>query len=232
MKDLASGRRQPVLPEVVEPDSYGLVYVGGTLTPHTVIEAYIKGCFPWTGSHPIPWCAPNPRLILFPELFKASKKLKRIIRNKDFTVCFDHNFESVMLNCATIPRKGQKGTWITENMIDVYGELHRHHIAHSVEVYKENLLCGGLYGLTLGGAFFGESMFSWSPNTSKIALYALCCFLMEHDFDFIDCQQVTQHLISLGATPVFHHKYRALLQLTLLKESLHKSWQRYRFKRR
>ncbi|MDM8523637.1 leucyl/phenylalanyl-tRNA--protein transferase [Desulfococcaceae bacterium HSG8] len=225
MADLAAGKRSEAFPKTLEPDGYGLVFVGGELSVYTVIEAYIKGSFPWTGSHPIPWFSPDPRLVLFPKMFKASRSLRKLARQKKFTVSFDLRFREVMENCAAIPRKGQKGTWITENMIDVYCELHRLHIAHSIEVYdSECVLCGGLYGLTFGRAFFGESMFSLVSNTSKLAIYALCRVLAAWKFDFIDCQEITGHLMRLGAIPITHREYMELLRRALSCGSYHEKW--------
>ncbi len=224
--DLSSGKRAPMFPEYPEPDEMGLIAVGGELTVATVLEAYAKGCFPWTGEHPIPWFSPDPRLVLFPEHLRTSRSLRKLARQKKFTVRFDCNFRAVMENCAGVSRKGQKNrTWITQNMTDVYGELHDLHIAHSVEVYdKAEQLCGGLYGLTLGHAFFGESMFHKVSDTSKLALYALCSALTALHFDFIDCQQITLHFLRAGAVPLSHSNYMRLLKRTLLYESYHESW--------
>jgi len=225
MNELVSGQRPSSFPKIPEPDEYGLVHVGGKLTVYSLVEAYAGGFFPWTGSEPIPWFSPDPRLVLFPGHFKASRRLRRLARQKKFVIRFDQNFRSVMENCAAIPRKGQKGTWITENMMESYGELHDLHIAHSVEVYDQNeVLCGGLYGLTFGRAFFGESMFSHVPGTSKLALYALCSVLVREKFDFIDCQQVTAHLMRLGATPLRRSGFMRLLKQTLSHDDYHKSW--------
>ncbi|QTA84873.1 leucyl/phenylalanyl-tRNA--protein transferase [Desulfonema magnum] len=227
MTELANGQRSPAFSDTLEPDQYGLVYVGGEISVYTVIEAYTKGCFPWTGSHPVPWFSPDPRLVLFPKNFRASRSLRKLARQKKFKVRFDADFRAVMENCAAIPRKGQKGTWITENMKETYCELHDMHIAHSVEVYQNEQLCGGLYGLTFGHAFFGESMFSRVPSTSKLALYVLCVVLAAKKFDFIDCQQITSHLMRLGAVPLSHREYMKRLNRTLAAESHHESWEGY-----
>lgn len=214
-----------MFPKYPKPDEMGLVFVGGELTVATVIEAYAKGCFPWTGEHPIPWFSPDPRLVLFPEHLNVSRSLRKLARQKKFTICFDCNFRAVMENCATVSRKGQSQTWITQNMLEVYGELYDLHIAHSVEVYDSTgQLCGGLYGLTLGHTFFGESMFHKVTDTSKLALYALCSVLTALHFDFIDCQQITLHFLKLGAVPISHSNYIRLLQRSLLYESYHESW--------
>ncbi len=232
MAELDAGQRPCMFPDDPEPDENGLVCTGGDLSASSIIEAYTKGCFPWTGSHPVPWFSPDPRLVLFPEQFKTSRRLRRLARQQRFLICFDCNFRAVVENCAAVSRKRQNGTWITENMVSAYCELNELHIAHSVEVYEIGMyekkqLCGGLYGLTFGRAFFGESMFSLESNTSKLALYVLCKVLAEKKFDFIDCQQVTPHLMRLGGTAIPRSEYLALLQKTLYYDSYHESWQRY-----
>lgn len=207
------------------PDRFGCVHVGTDLSIPAIIEAYTNGCFPWTGKKPVPWFSPDPRLILLPEKFHLSRRMKRIIAQNRFSVDFDQCFRQVMVHCADIRRKNEKGTWITDNMIDVYSELFKLKIAHSAEVYDQHgQLCGGLYGLTFGRAFFGESMFSGKSNTSKLALYALCRFLQNKRFHFIDCQQVSYHLMSLGAVPVPRHEYLCRLDDALSHESLHCRW--------
>jgi len=228
MGELSTGQRTPVFPEGLEPDDYGLVFVGGELSVHTVIEAYTKGHFPWTGSHPIPWFSPDPRMVLFPEKFRASHSLWKLARQRKFIVRFDTDFRGVMENCAIILRHGKRGTWITDNMIETYCELHELNIAHSVETCDLNgELCGGLYGLTFGCGFFGESMFASVPNTSKLALYALCKALAARQFDFIDCQQVTSHLMRLGAVPLRRREYLNFLRQTLRGKPLHKNWKSF-----
>lgn len=225
LSDLTSGRRETAFPGELIPDELGIAYVGADLSVPTLIEAYIRGCYPYTGSEPIPWFSPDPRLVLFPNDFRASRRLRRLSRQNRFTVQFDTDFPEVMRGCASIPRKDQPGTWITDNMITAYAELFNLKIAHCVSVYTaEGTLCGGLYGLTFGRAFFGESMFSAVPNTSKLALYALCRRLSAWRFDLIDCQEVTAHLMRLGAVPLTRREYLAQLHLTLQYPSRHISW--------
>ncbi len=225
LSDLTSGRRETAFPGELIPDELGIAYVGADLSVPTLIEAYVRGCYPYTGSEPIPWFSPDPRLVLFPNDFRASRRLRRLSRQNRFTVQFDTDFPEVMRGCASIPRKDQPGTWITHNMITAYAELFNLHIAHCVSVYTaEGTLCGGLYGLTFGRAFFGESMFSAVPNTSKLALYALCRRLSAWRFDLIDCQEVTAHLMRLGAVPLTRREYLAQLHLTLQYPSRHISW--------
>jgi leucyl/phenylalanyl-tRNA--protein transferase len=184
------------------PDENGLIGIGGELNAAILLEAYSKGIFPWTGRHPIPWYSPDPRLILEPGELRISRSLSKRIRNGDFDVRFDEDFHGVMRGCATVPRTGRPGTWITPNMVAAYGKLHRRGFAHSVEVYREGALVGGLYGVAIGRVFFGESMFYQARDASKVALVTLCRVLANREFAFIDCQQQTPHLESLGARPV------------------------------
>ena len=185
--------------EALTPDTRGLVALGGDLAPRTLLEAYRKGLFPWEGTPPIPWFSPDPRLILEPDVFHASKSLQKKRGSGHYRFTIDHCFRSVMTRCATTIRRGQRGTWITQSMIGAYCELHHRGQAHSVEVWRGDHLVGGLYGLALGRAFFGESMFHSEADTSKLALMFLCEHLSSRDFDFIDCQQDTPHMRRLGA---------------------------------
>ncbi len=223
--DLAAGRIPSAFPDVAEPDAYGLVFVGGVLSVPSLIEAYTRGFFPWTGEHPIPWFSPDPRLVLFPEHFRTTRRFRRTIRQGRFTIRFDTDFHGVIRACAAIPRKGQRGTWITDNMTAAYTQLHQLGIAHSVETYDgSGRLCGGLYGLTFGRAFFGESMFTRRSGGSKLALWGLCRFLEKEGFHFIDCQQVTPHLMRMGAVPIRRSEYLNRLAHALAVDSLHRSW--------
>lgn len=205
--------KPPVFPDNLVPDDTGLVALGGNLAVSTLIEAYSKGIFPWSGEDPIPWYSPDPRLVLFPRDFYISKRMKRIIKSNKYQVKFDTDFTDIMIKCAIIKRKNQDGTWINTRLIKAYTSLFDLCIAHCVGVYVENKICGGLYGLSLGKCFFGESMFSEVPNTSKIALYYLTQFCIKHGIFLIDCQQVTPHMLSLGALPLPRNFF-----LTLLKE--------------
>lgn len=194
-------------PSQIHPLEDGLVAIGGVLSPRAVLEAYRKGIFPWTGEHPIPWYSPDPRLILEPGAVKVRRSLRQRIRNGGWTLRFDQNFEAVVSMCATTPRRGQDGTWITPNMMATWSKLHHMGHAHSVEVYRERRLVGGLYGLALGGAFFGESMAAREPDASKVALVALCRHLEACGFALIDCQQETGHLKSMGAVAIPRRAY-------------------------
>ena len=204
--------KPPVFPDNLIPDDTGLVALGGDLSVPTLIEAYSKGIFPWSGEEPIPWYSPDPRLVLFPQDFYLSKRMKRLLKSDKYKIIFDADFTEIMKKCATTKRKNQEGTWINDNLINAYTKLYDLHIAHCIGVYQDNVLCGGLYGLCIGKCFFGESMFSEIPNSSKIALYYLTQYSIKHHIFFIDCQQVTPHMLRMGALPLPRTIYLALLQ--------------------
>lgn len=177
----------------------GLLAIGATLSPSRLEAAYRAGIFPWfSADEPILWWSPDPRAILVPTRFRASRRFRQTLRKHDFSVTLDTAFSAVMQACAA-PRKGQPGTWITREMQAAYNRLYQLGLAHSIEVWRNRVLIGGLYGVSLGGAFFGESMFSREPNASKIAMAWLCGQLAAWNFAFLDCQMPTQHLLSLGA---------------------------------
>ncbi len=191
---------QPVFPQprLAEPD--GLLAVGGDLSQERLLRAYRAGIFPWySEGEPILWWAPSPRLILEPKEFHLSRRLARTIRSRRFTVRFDTAFRQVMESCATSGNRAREGTWITDDMLAAYCNLHEIGYAHSVECWMEGVLVGGLYGVSLGTVFFGESMFSRMADSSKVALAALVQHCLTRDFDLIDCQLATPHLKSLGA---------------------------------
>lgn len=216
--------RQPVFPEDLVPNRFGLVALGGELTVATLLEAYAKGIFPWSGEHPIPWYSPDPRLVLEPGHVHLSRSLTKRLRSGRYTVRYDSAFMKTMEGCATTPRPGQNGTWISGNMFDAYGRLFEQGVAHSVETWSEDRLVGGLYGLALGRAFFGESMFARATDASKVALVSLCRRLEAWDFEFVDCQQVTEHLIRMGAKPISRLQYLTRLRLALESASRSGSW--------
>lgn len=187
-------------PNPEQADDAGLVAVGGELSPEFIISAYMQGIFPWFGDEdPILWWSPNPRLVLFPEKFKVSSSLKQLIRSNKFELRIDSVFAEVIDNCSKAPRPGQNGTWITDEMKIAYTELHEMGIAHSFETYLNDELIGGLYGLSLGAVFFGESMFFKATDASKFAMFHLVEFCKKHHIHLIDAQQPTKHLKSLGA---------------------------------
>jgi len=186
-------------PNPREASDEGLLAYGGGLEPNRILTAYRNGIFPWFNENdPILWWSPNPRLVLYPQDLKISKSFRKVLRNRDFLVKFDTNFEQVIQFCAKI-REHKEGTWLIKSMRDAYIQLHEMGFAHSVEVYEDGELIGGLYGIALGKAFFGESMFSLKSNASKVALKALCDFAIDRDYKFIDCQVPTEHLQRMGA---------------------------------
>lgn len=203
-------------------DPAGLIQIGGQLTPSWLLCAYQQGIFPWFGrNEPILWWCPEPRTILIPSQFNCSRSLAKVIRNGGFTVTFDTDFLSVIHGCAY----SRDETWIMPNMIEGYGQLHQQGYAHSVEVWKDGELAGGLYGVSLGGVFFGESMFSHVSNASKVALASLCQQLVAWQFEFIDCQFSTDHLASLGAKSISRKDFLARLQSALRLPSRIGLWQ-------
>ena len=190
----------------------GLLAAGGDLSTARLLEAYRHGIFPWySEGEPILWWSPDPRMVLFPDEFKVSHSLRKTLRNGHYEVRFDSVFEQVMRACAT-PREGANGTWIHEEMIAAYCELHRLGYAHSVETWMDGELVGGLYGMSLGRMFYGESMFSRRSDASKIALAHLAAQLKRWNFGMIDCQMNTPHLASLGAREIPRKEFIARLQ--------------------
>jgi len=189
----------PVETAMIEPN--GLLAAGGDLNPKRLLRAYRRGIFPWyEQGQPILWWSPNPRAVLYPSQFRLTRSLRKSVRNKPYTVSFDQAFREVMLGCAG-PRRGVTGTWITAEMLDAYCHLHAQGHAHSVEVWHaaDGRLIGGLYGITVGRVFFGESMFSWATDASKIGFAYLARHLQAWDYPLIDCQLRSSHIDSLGA---------------------------------
>ncbi|MEA3302733.1 MAG: leucyl/phenylalanyl-tRNA--protein transferase [Pseudomonadota bacterium] len=190
-------------PRLAESEPNGLLAIGGDLSVTRLSNAYRSGIFPWfSAGEPILWWSPDPRLLLIPEKIHISRSLRKTLRRGDYRTTFDEAFCDVIGNCAATPRSDQPGTWIIGEMIDAYTELHHHGYAHSVEVWHGTNLVGGLYGVAIGSAFYGESMFSLMSNASKIALVALTRKLQHDGFHFIDCQMETPHLLTLGAETV------------------------------
>ncbi|MEA1873013.1 MAG: leucyl/phenylalanyl-tRNA--protein transferase [Bacteroidota bacterium] len=185
-------------PELAESD--GLLAIGGDLSPERLILAYSNGIFPWYNvGDPILWWSPDPRTVLFPKEFKASKSLKQSIRKFNYQFKLNSNFEAIIKACATVPREGQEGTWITDEMLHAYKLLNKKNYAFSVETYSDGALVGGLYGVKVGSVFSGESMFHKQRDASKAALYFLCLVADKLGVQMIDVQQSTSHILSLGA---------------------------------
>ncbi len=193
-----------------EPD--GLLAAGGALSPAWLLAAYRRGIFPWySDDQPILWWSPDPRMVLFPENIRVRRSLAKRLRHGGFTVTADRAFDAVMSACAA-PRQGQPGTWITDEMREAYGRLHALGAAHSVEVWHEGRLAGGLYGVALGPVFFGESMFTRVPDASKVALVHLARAMAAGGGRLIDCQMHTPHLASLGAQDIAREAFIGYLE--------------------
>ena len=203
----------PVEQALLKPN--GLLAAGGDLSAQRLLDAYRHGIFPWFNvGEPILWWSPDPRMVLIPEEFKISKSLRKTLRNKCYEVRVDSAFRQVMRACAA-PRREQAGTWIHEDMIAAYTELHQMGVAHSVEIWMNGSLVGGLYGIAIGRMFYGESMFSHATDASKIAIAHLAAQLQRWGYGMIDCQMNTSHLASLGAREIpraeFMHRLRELI---------------------
>lgn len=200
----------PVEQAESEPD--GLLAVGGDLSVPRLLNAYKLGIFPWySDEQPILWWSPDPRTILYPDQIRISRSLRKSIRNSCFTLSMDQAFLEVVTACSA-PRPKQSETWITHEMQAAYLDLFNHNHAHSIEVWEGNNLVGGLYGVTVGSVFFGESMFSRRNDASKIALVFLCRILTYWGYKLIDCQVYSEHLISLGAEEIQRSAFSELLQ--------------------
>ncbi len=181
----------------------GLLCVGGDLTPERIIAAYQQGIFPWfSPGDPLLWWSPDPRLVIFPGRLKVSRSLHKKIKKGVYTITMDRSFDRVINACADLHNRSGQETWLVPEMIAAYTRLHQKGCAHSVEAWKDGQLAGGLYGIALGGCFFGESMFSTMADSSKMALAALDLYLLKKGFDLIDCQVRSNHLISMGGVEI------------------------------
>ena len=206
-------------------DPSGLIAVGGDLSSERLLEAYRVGIFPWySDDQPILWWSPDPRFMLELDEFKISRSLQKTLRRKIFQVTFDRVFEEVIAACSVVPREGQRGTWITQEMRDAYLELHGLGYAHSVESWFGGKLVGGLYGVSLGKAFFGESMFHHKTDASKVALATLVEKLRSWGFHFIDSQMTTEHMMRLGAKEVPRRIFLKRLQSALRHSTRRGKW--------
>lgn len=212
-------------PDPEEASSEGLLAVGGDLSEDRLLLAYESGIFPWySQDDPVLWWSPDPRCVLKIENLKISKSMRNIINRGIFRCTFDNEFSTVMDRCGSVRAEGE-GTWITGEMLEAYNKLHDLGIAHSVEVWHNDKLVGGLYGLSLGNMFFGESMFSQMSNSSKYALICLCNALKSKGFEYIDCQIYNSHLGSLGAENMKRKDFLKLLKESMKHETLRGSWE-------
>lgn len=199
--------------------------MGGNLSPGMLLSAYSQGIFPWYAEDsPILWWSPDPRFVLFPGELHVPKSLEKVLRKGVFTFTLDTRFLDVITACSRTPRPDQDGTWITDEMVEAYAELHRLGYAHSLEVYRDHDLVGGLYGVSLGSLFFGESMFSWEPNASKAGLVVLVRFINAKGFQLIDSQVYTDHLARFGARNISRLEYLTRLKKALRKGTCKGSW--------
>ena len=201
-------------PSLADPD--GLLAVGGNLEPETLLSAYQQGIFPWFDEDtPILWWSPDPRAILEFDNLYVSKRLARTIRTNKFQVTFNQDFDAVVQGCTYRP---EEGTWITPEVANAYGEFHRSGHAHSVEVWQQGVLVGGLYGVAIGGLFAGESMFSTVSDASKIALVALVSRLKEKGYQLFDLQIINEHTSTMGATEIPRDDYLAKVKTAIKKD--------------
>lgn len=213
-------------PPPEEADRDGLLAVGGDLRPERILLAYSLGIFPWPHEgYPLLWFSPDPRMVLGPQGLHVSRRLRRRIRSEKFRVTLDEGFGAVIRACADTPRKHERGTWINESIVDAYVRLHELGFAHSAEAWSGNLLAGGLYGICLGGAFVGESMFTRVSDASKVAFATLIAQLARWDVNLIDAQVRTEHLVRLG----FRARPRSWY-LDRLREALRKPTRRGRWR--
>ncbi|TDS55913.1 leucyl/phenylalanyl-tRNA--protein transferase [Myroides indicus] len=207
--------QQLYFPDVEQAHESGILAVGGDLSAERLILAYQSGIFPWfEDGEPITWWAPNPRMVLFFEELRISKSMRNILNRKQFEITFNTDFRAVITQCQKVKRTGQHGTWITDDMLNAYCELHHTGFAKSVEVWQNNKLVGGLYGIDLEHIFCGESMFSIVPNASKLAFIFLCKQLQKQQYKLLDCQVYNDHLASLGAREINREDFMQFLNLS------------------
>jgi len=206
-------------------DPNGLLAIGGDLTTERLMNAYRHGIFPWYNhGSPILWWSPDPRMIFIPERFQPSRSLRKILRRGEFTITWDQAFDSVISACAE-PRQDDQGTWISDDMIRAYQKLHQSGHAHSIEAWKHGALAGGLYGVTIGQVFFGESMFSRTSNASKAALANFMLLAENWQYQLIDCQVYSDHLASMGAQLIPRTIFTGLLDLYCQARTTPHAWQ-------
>ena len=216
---------EPIFPRPDYADPSGLLAVGGDLSSERLLEAYRLGIFPWySDDQPILWWSPDPRFVLHLEEFHVSRSLRKTLRKGIFRVTADRAFDEVIAACAAVSRDGQNGTWITAEMREAYNALHGLGYAHSVETWFEGKLVGGIYGVSLGKAFFGESMFHRKTDASKVALAALVDKLKSWDFHFLDAQMTTEHMMSLGAREVSRRVFLKQLRSALEHPTKRGKW--------
>lgn len=217
---------EPQFPPPEEAEPGGLLAVGGDLSAERLVEAYSRGIFPWYDEPPILWFSPDPRGVLPMDALHVPRRLERTVRQGRFELRIDSAFGAVIRACAATRRAGQRGTWITGEMIEAYEQLHEMGLAHSAECWRDGLLVGGVYGLSLGSAFFGESMFQHERDASKVALVALHRQLAGWDFSLFDTQLPSEHLASLGGASWPRRRYLAALEHALAHPTRRGRWNR------
>ncbi len=212
-----------IFPPIETATKEGIIAIGGDLSIDRLLLAYSSGIFPWySQNEPILWWSPDPRFVLLPENFKVNKSLKKFIRKNNYKITYDKAFEKVIKMCAKL--RSKQGTWLTNEMIDAYINLHNQGYAHSVEAWHNEKLAGGLYGVSLGRCFFGESMFFVMENASKVCLINLVEILIKNNFLFIDSQVYTQHLENFGASNIPRNDYITMLKTGLSYQTLKGNW--------
>ncbi len=215
-------------PDLRNRNDSGVIAFGGDLSVGRLIEAYTKGIFPWYNiDSPILWHSPLERCIIFIDDFKTSMSLRQKLKRHAFTFTFDQHFREIMHYCALIKRKGEHGTWIFQETVKAYTALYEAGYAHSLEVWQNEELAGGLYGVSIGKAFFGESMFHFKTDASKAGMHFLFKFLKSQEFKFVDAQMHTDHLMSLGATIVTRNNYLEMLETALKYNTIRGNWNEY-----
>ena len=218
---------QYIFPNPVEadPEGHGFICIGADLTPSTLFEAYTHGLFPWFNEdEPICWWSPEPRCIIEPQAFRPSKSLLRTMKKQDYHITVNQAFDRVM-RCCSLPRNYTNETWISEDIIQGYCDLFDAGYAYSIEVWNEQILIGGLYGVTIGKGCFGESMFSTETDVSKMAFYTLMLIGQENQLPWIDCQLVNDHLLSLGASTISRQQYLKSLKNVIIAPAI--DWKSY-----
>jgi leucyl/phenylalanyl-tRNA--protein transferase len=217
---------QLIFPDPAYADPDGLLAVGGDLSKERLVSAYAHGIFPWYSSTtPILWWSPDPRPIIEPTRIVVARSLRKLLRKLPFQITLDRAFEEVIAACARTKRPQGEGTWLISEMIEAYMDLHETGLAHSVEAWQDGRLVGGLYGVSLGRAFFGESMFFHVPNASKAAFVTLNRLLAQWEFHFVDCQQATPHMLKFGAQEVSRREFLARLRAAIQHPTRRGLWE-------
>ncbi|HSK81600.1 MAG TPA: leucyl/phenylalanyl-tRNA--protein transferase [Thermoanaerobaculia bacterium] len=218
-------RRRIFFPPASWASPDGVLAIGGQPDPETLKEAYGRGIFPWPHEGwPLLWFCPDPRFVLVPEEAHVSRSLRKVMRRGTYEVRADTAFRDVISRCAGKPRPGQDGTWITKDMVAGYTALHEEGLAHSIEAFRDNRLVGGLYGISLGAVFFGESMFADEPDASKVAFATLLANLVRWRFALVDCQSYTDHLARFGAEDWPRGRFLKLLKKALREPTRQGPW--------